>query len=159
MAMAKWNWFHSMLSQTFSTSMIWWKGWIEERTFKERILQKNWWSSGSHPTKPPPSQNGCSPKTFLQMILDAKWLVQHSGTSPKQQQWPLPSLLSDSFFQIYSPPTPLEGFFITFYSNTVWFADLQTTLWGRPGPRFEPGTGDLEAGTLTTRPPHLPVFN
>ena len=29
-------------------------------------------------------------------------------------------------------------------------------MWeGPPGPRFEPGTGDLEAETLTTRPPHL----
>ena len=28
------------------------------------------------------------------------------------------------------------------------------TLWGGPGTRFEPGTGGLEAGTLTTRPPH-----
>ena len=31
----------------------------------------------------------------------------------------------------------------------------QTTLWGGPGPRIEHGTGDLEARTLTTRPPHL----
>ena len=29
-------------------------------------------------------------------------------------------------------------------------------LWGGPaGPRYEPRTDDLEAGTLTTRPPHL----
>ena len=28
-----------------------------------------------------------------------------------------------------------------------------------PGPRFEPGTGDLKAGSLTTRPPpHLLIF-
>ena len=36
----------------------------------------------------------------------------------------------------------------------------QITLWGSAGPRFEPGTGDLEAGTLTTppyRPSHLLV--
>ena len=31
-------------------------------------------------------------KTFLQIILAAKWLVRHSSTSPKQQQRPLPSL-------------------------------------------------------------------
>ena len=30
-----------------------------------------------------------------------------------------------------------------------------SALWGGPGPRFEPRTGSLEAGTLTTRPPHL----
>ena len=37
----------------------------------------------------------------------------------------------------------------------MWSAAPQTTLWGGPKPRFEPGTGDVEAGTLTTRPPHL----
>ena len=37
----------------------------------------------------------------------------------------------------------------------MWSAAPQITLWGGPGPRFEPGTGDLEAGTLTTRQPHL----
>ena len=62
------------------------------------MLQKNGWSSGSHLTKPPPSQNGCSSKTFLQIIIAAKWLVWHSSTSPKQQRRPLPSLLSLSFF-------------------------------------------------------------
>ena len=47
----------------------------------------------------PPTQNGCFfPKTFLQIILAAKWLVQHSSTStsPKQPGRPLPSLLSNS---------------------------------------------------------------
>ena len=28
-------------------------------------------------------------------------------------------------------------------------------VWGSPGPRFESEMGDPEAGTLTTRPPHL----
>ena len=32
------------------------------------------------------------PKTFLQIILAANWLVQHSILSPKQQRRPLPSL-------------------------------------------------------------------
>ena len=31
----------------------------------------------------------------------------------------------------------------------------KTTLWRGPGPSFEPGMGDVEAGTLTTRPPYL----
>ena len=30
--------------------------------------------------KPPPSKNGCSSKTFLQIILAAKWLVRNSCT-------------------------------------------------------------------------------
>ena len=34
------------------------------------------------------------------------------------------------------------------YSITVWSAAPQTTLWGGPGPRFEPGLGGPEAGTL-----------
>ena len=36
------------------------------------------------------------PTIFLQIILASQWLVQHSNTSPKQQQRLLPSLLSDS---------------------------------------------------------------
>ena len=34
----------------------------------------------------------------------------------------------------------------------------QTTLWGGPRPRFEPGMGDLEKETLTTWPQHLLFF-
>ena len=43
----------------------------------------------------PPKMDVLS-KIFLQIFLAAKWLVQHSSTSPKQQQRPLPSLLSNS---------------------------------------------------------------
>ena len=43
-------------------------------------------------------------------------------------------------------PTEAQGF--NAYSITVRPAAPQTTLWGSPGPRLEPGTGDLEAGTL-----------
>ena len=45
-------------------------------------------------TKPTPNQNECSPKTFVQIILAAKWLVLHSSTTPKQQRRPFPFLLS-----------------------------------------------------------------
>ena len=34
-----------------------------------------------------------------------------------------------------------------------------TALWGGSGPRFEPGTGDLVAGTLTNSPPHILIFS
>ena len=37
----------------------------------------------------------------------------------------------------------------------LYFHPTETTLWEGPGPRFEPGTGDLAAETLTTSPPHL----
>ena len=40
------------------------------------------------------------PKTFVQIILAAKWLVWHSGMSPNQQQHPLPSFLYLSFFYV-----------------------------------------------------------
>ena len=39
-------------------------------------------------------------KKFLQIILSAKWLVQHSSMSPNQQRRPLPSLPSDSFSMV-----------------------------------------------------------
>ena len=35
---------------------------LKNRRLAEWILQKTGWSSGSHHTKPPPSQNGCSSK-------------------------------------------------------------------------------------------------
>ena len=43
---------------------------------------------------------------------------------------------------------PLRFILNHLYSITVWSAASQTTLWGGPGPRFEPGTGGPEAGTL-----------
>ena len=46
------------------------------------MLWKNGRSSVSHHTKPPSYKNGCAPKTFVHIILAAKWLVWHSSTSP-----------------------------------------------------------------------------
>ena len=46
-------------------------------------------------------------------------------------------------------------FFIILYRITVWPVAHQFILWGGPGPRFEPGPGGPEAGTLYPRPPHL----
>ena len=45
------------------------------------------------------------------------------------------------------------GLILYLYSITVGSAAPQATLWGGLGPRFKLGTGDLEARTLTTRPP------
>ena len=45
-----------------------------------------------------PTKMDVLPKTFVQIILAANWLVRHSSPSPKQQGRPLPSLLSLSFF-------------------------------------------------------------
>ena len=41
----------------------------------------------------------------------------------------------------YSPPRP-NCYFTLFAHCTVRSATPQTTLWGGPGPRLEPGTGD-----------------
>ena len=59
-------------------------------------------------TTPPPSQNGCSLKKILQIILAAKWRLRHSSTSsmasasPKQHRRPLPSLLYKSLYTNYT---------------------------------------------------------
>ena len=55
-----------------------------------------------------------------------------------------------TYFFLYSLPRP-RVLLHYFFSITGWSAAPQTTLRGGPGPGFEPGTGDLEAGTLTTR--------
>ena len=44
------------------------------------MLWKNGWSSGSHHTKPLLYQMDVLPKTFVQIILAAKWLVRHSSS-------------------------------------------------------------------------------
>ena len=51
------------------------------------------------PNRHPPKMN-VLPETFIQIILAAKWQVQHSSTVrtfPNQQARPLPSLLFDSY--------------------------------------------------------------
>ena len=53
------------------------------------------------------------------------------------------------FINIYSLQRP------TVLPHYLWSVAPQTTLWGGPLPRYELGTSDLEAGSLTTRPPHL----
>ena len=49
----------------------------------------------------------------------------------------------------FSSSSFLLGFkFYYLYSIIVWSAAPKTTLWGGPGPRFEPGPDGPEAGTL-----------
>ena len=48
-----------------------------------------------------PTKMNVLPKTLVQIILAAKFLVRHSSTSPNQQRRPLPSLLSLSLFYGY----------------------------------------------------------
>ena len=52
------------------------------------------------------------PKTFVQIILAAKWLVRHSSTSPNQQRRPLSSLLSLSFFYSMTSTGPATNLMI-----------------------------------------------
>ena len=53
---------------------------------------------------------------------------------------------SDNIF-LYSPPVPV-GFY---YVICTVFTVQSAALWGGSWPRFEPGTGNLQAETLTTR--------
>ena len=62
---------------------------------------KKWmiiWFTPNQTNSPTPYRNGYSPKSFVQIILAAKWLARHSRESPKQQRRPLHSLLHLSFF-------------------------------------------------------------
>ena len=49
-------------------------------------------------------------------------------------------------------------FFHYLYRQCGSAAPPQTALWGVRGKRCDPRTGVLEAGTLTTRPPHLLLY-
>ena len=62
------------------------------------MLQKKWmliWFFTPHETTTLPKLL-FSQKTFLEIILAAKWIVRHSSTSAKQQRRPFASLLSVS---------------------------------------------------------------
>ena len=84
-----WNSFNSMPHYGFST----------HDDFKKRINRRtDAWQYGwfrkmndhlvnTTPNHHPPKMDGL-PKTFLQIILAAKWLVRYSSTSPKQQRRP-----------------------------------------------------------------------
>ena len=74
-------------------------GWFEEMDDKKNGHLEEWmlWKKFTpHRTMHHPPITDVSPKNVLQIILAAKWLVQHSSTSPKQQRRPLYSLLFDS---------------------------------------------------------------
>ena len=74
------------------------------------------------------------------------------------------------FLIVYLESWSFNSFLLTAHQGLVFYLYLylyntvctalcaapQTTLWGGPGTRFEPGTGGIVAGTLTNRPPHLP---
>ena len=64
-----------------------------------------------------------------------------------------------TFLKIYSPLRPriFNTLFIPY--NSVICRLSENTVGKPPGPRYEPGTGDLVAGTLTTRLPHLQITN
>ena len=65
-----------------------------------------------------------------------------------------PPLSINQFFQRFSVHWGLGVHYL--YSITVWSAAAGHTV-GKPRARFELGTGDLEAGTRNTRPPHLVI--
>ena len=63
-----------------------------------------------------PSKMDVLPKTFFQIIFAAKSAMQHSSTSPNQQQRPLPFLLWDSYSMV------------VVYNITVDFVQNTTTV-------------------------------
>ena len=75
-----------------------WKKWMNRKmaTWRNEFFRTIGWSSNSNHTKPPPSQNGCPFKNFSSNH-PCCYKFKYS-TSPKQQRWPLPSLLYESFF-------------------------------------------------------------
>ena len=75
--------------------MIWRQGWIEARILGKMDDNPVQATPNHHPPK-----MACPSKTFLKIILAAKSLVQHSGTSRNHQRRPLPSLLCDSYSMI-----------------------------------------------------------
>ena len=110
---------------------------------KKRTNRKtDTWQSGcfrkqmiiaSQHNKPPPFQKKMNvlPKTFVQIILAANWLVWHSIPSPKQQRRPLPSLLSVSSSMGYLPTLfPVIQSIYSYFlcSLNVLFTDL-TPVW------------------------------
>ena len=73
---------------------------------KMDVPPDNWMIFQFTPHHPP--KMDVFPKTFLQIILAAKWLVQHSSTSPKQQRRPLLSRLYKSFFSGWDPARSVD---------------------------------------------------
>ena len=65
------------------------------------------------------------PKSFLQIILTAKWQAGHSSTSPKQQRRPLPSLL-------YVSSSMLQGMLVSkinkFQSSFLCVRDISDVI-------------------------------
>ena len=65
-----------------------------------------------------------------------------------------------TFLKIYSPLRPRILICTSLIPYNSVICRLSENIDGKPpGPRYEPGTGDLVAGTLTTRLPHLQITN
>ena len=75
---------------------------------------------------PPIPKHMFSPKTFLQIILAATWLVQPSRMSLNQQRRPLSSLLYLSFF--YAPTMFLVRRRLTFSTSCSVSASVRSDL-------------------------------
>ena len=91
-----WNWFNDALY--CSARMIWRKGWFEEQTLGIMEDLKKWMI-----IRFTPHQTTTLPKTFFQIILAAKSIVQHSIQLR-------PSIISDDLFGFPSVRFLLYGF-------------------------------------------------
>ena len=98
----------------------------------EWMLWKNEGSFSSHHIKPPPNRKmDVLPKTFLQIILSAKWLVRHSIIRPPTSSDDLCLLLCNypSYFRIYGTRCPCvrRVWRLCWVSSTCWPACWSTS--------------------------------
>ena len=93
--------------------------------------------------------------------MDVMWLDIEHTDGKKYFTWDarkFPGQTSSArriFIILDLQPTEAYSFYTLFIEYYSVICCTQTTLWGGHRPRFEPGMADLEAETLTTRPPHL----
>ena len=84
------------------------------------MLWINGWSSGSHQIKSNhhPTKKDVLQKTFVQIILAAKWFERHSRMSPNLQRRPLPLLFYlYSYSMVYTRYRLLPLWIPTYWSN------------------------------------------
>ena len=91
----------------------WRKGWIEELNIRRRIYSSlRFRKMDDHLVHTTPNHHPLKldvfPKTFLQILLAAKSLVQHSSSFPNQQWRSLPFLLRDSYWMAPTNTSPIE---------------------------------------------------
>ena len=138
-----------------------------------------WWNGcfgkmDDHPVHTTPNQNPLKMdvllKTFLQIVLAAKWLMWHSSMSFNQQWRPLPSLLSDSTdctnLSAYKNKKlifeflPWINLFLTglFFRKTMEPYELYFELYGIPKVKHSLACRDWTQRSLVPSPCRLTIY-